>query len=74
MLLCVCVYRSKVEFDKSSSKSLPLSMIIGVTEPNFEKKTGRRTSILGGGNIEDGHVITLQQNNGFTVDLKVSCE
>jgi hypothetical protein len=58
----------------SSSKSLPLSMIIGVTEPNFEKKTGRRTSILGGGNIEDGHVITLQQNNGFTVDLKVSCE
>lgn len=65
------MYRSKREFDKTDSKNVPLASIISATDPAFEKKTGRRASILGGGNTEDGHVIKLMQKNGFSIDLKV---
>ena len=63
--------RSKKEFDKSDSKNIPLSSVKSVEGPTFEKKAGRRGSILGGGNTEDGHVIKLVQENGFSIDLKV---
>jgi hypothetical protein len=48
-----------------------ISSINNVAGPVFEKKTGRRNSILGGGNTEDGHVIKLVQKHGFSIDLKV---
>lgn len=63
--------RSKKEFDRGDFKNVALSSIVSVTDPVFEKKTGRRNSILGGGNTEDGHVIRLMQKNGFSIDLKV---
>lgn len=65
-------YRSKKEFDKTDNKNIPLSSVQSIEGPTFEKKTGRRGSILGGGNTEDGHVIKLMQKNGFSIDLKVT--
>ena len=65
------IFRSKKEFDRSDAKNIPLSSITSVTAPLFEKKTGRRNSILGGGNTEDGHVIKLLHDKGFSIDLKV---
>ena len=57
--------------DKDESKNIPLGEISSIEGPNFEKKTGRRRSVFGGGDIEDGHVIRLMQSNGFSIDLKV---
>lgn len=56
---------------KTDGKSIPLSSVTSVNDPVFEKKTGRRMSILGGGNIEDGHVITVQNTSGEAINFKV---